>query len=189
MTIKARLTLAVVLLLAVAAAILGSIAIASARDSMIDRVDKQLATIARRPPRGVGPGGPLGRGLGGGPPPDGGGPPQAGAPRRGRRGTLPPGSPLRRGRGGAARPGRGLRGIPALPGTTPQGAADFQETAELLYSPSGRRLLASPSGFPSAPDPLPKLPPIGGAEGQGLIGHARTLPARGGSFDYRVLAV
>jgi two-component system OmpR family sensor kinase len=49
-TIKARLTLAVVLLLVVLTTLLGVVTIRATRASMIDQVDERLASIADRPP-------------------------------------------------------------------------------------------------------------------------------------------
>jgi two-component system OmpR family sensor kinase len=56
MTIRARLTLAVALLLVVATGILGWVVVGAARDSMVDRLDERLAEAAERPFDGPGRG-------------------------------------------------------------------------------------------------------------------------------------
>ncbi len=56
MTIKARLALAVVALLAVATAVLGTVAVTAARDSMVSRIDDRVRAIADRPPVPLPPG-------------------------------------------------------------------------------------------------------------------------------------
>jgi two-component system, OmpR family, sensor kinase len=69
MSIKARLTLAVMVLVVVATAVLGLVVVRSTRASMIEQVDARLDEVGGRPgpPEGFGgPGGPRGRG---GPPP------------------------------------------------------------------------------------------------------------------------
>ena len=63
MTIKARLALAVVALLAVATAVLATVAVTSARDSMVDQIDDRLQEIARRPPMPIPPVGGTPRGA------------------------------------------------------------------------------------------------------------------------------
>lgn len=58
MTIRARLTLAVALLLAVATAVLGWVVVGQAREAMVDRLDERLVDAAERPLREFGrPGG------------------------------------------------------------------------------------------------------------------------------------
>ena len=56
-----------------------------------------------------------------------------------------------------------------------------------VVGPGGQMLLAQPSGFPSAPDPPPRLPPIPGPVATTIEGKIVTLPAIDDSLRYRVL--
>jgi two-component system OmpR family sensor kinase len=62
LTIRARLTLAVVVLVVVATGALGWVVVGAARSSMVDRLDERLLEAQQRPPEGFGFGG---RGQGG----------------------------------------------------------------------------------------------------------------------------
>jgi two-component system OmpR family sensor kinase len=72
-------------------------------------------------------------------------------------------------------------------------AADFgpdvsgRNVALYVISPGGQLLLEQPSGFPNAPDPPPRLPPIPGAVATAMEGTVVTLPAIDDSLRYRVL--
>jgi two-component system OmpR family sensor kinase len=72
-------------------------------------------------------------------------------------------------------------------------AADFgpevsgRNVALYVIGPGGQVLLDQPSGFASAPDPPPRLPPIPGPLASAMEGRIVTLPAVDGSLHYRVL--
>jgi len=72
-------------------------------------------------------------------------------------------------------------------------AADFgpdvsgRNVALYVISPGGQLLLEQPSGFPNAPDPPPRLPPIPGSVATAMEGTVVTLPAIDDSLRYRVL--
>jgi two-component system, OmpR family, sensor kinase len=72
-------------------------------------------------------------------------------------------------------------------------AADFgpdvsgRNVALYVIGPGGQFLLEQPSGFPNAPDPPPRLPPIPGAVATAMEGTVVTLPAIDDSLRYRVL--
>lgn len=72
-------------------------------------------------------------------------------------------------------------------------AADFgpdvsgRNVALYIVGPGGQVLLEQPSGFPNAPDPPPRLPPIPGPVARAMEGTIVTLPAIDDSLRYRVL--
>jgi signal transduction histidine kinase len=72
-------------------------------------------------------------------------------------------------------------------------ASDFgpdvsgRNVALYIIGPGGRLLLEQPSGFPNAPDPPPRLPPIPGPVAKAMEGTVVTLPAVDDSLRYRVL--
>src|SRR5688572_21239925 len=80
------------------------------------------------------------------------------------------------------------------PGSEPARAAvEFgpdvsgRNVAFYVIGPGGQILLDQPSGFPNAPDPPPRLPPIPGPVATAIEGTIVTLPAVDDSLRYRVL--
>jgi two-component system, OmpR family, sensor kinase len=73
------------------------------------------------------------------------------------------------------------------------GTGDFgpdvsgRNVALYVIGAGGQILLEQPSGFPSAPDPPPRLPPIPGPIARAMAGTIVTLPAVDDSLRYRVL--
>jgi two-component system OmpR family sensor kinase len=62
-----------------------------------------------------------------------------------------------------------------------------RNVALFVIGPGGQILLDQPSGFPGAPDPPPRLPPIPGPVATAIEGTIVTLPAVDDSLRYRVL--
>jgi two-component system OmpR family sensor kinase len=62
-----------------------------------------------------------------------------------------------------------------------------RNVAFFVFGPNGQMLLEQPSGFPNAPDPPPRLPPIPGSVATAIEGMIVTLPAVDDSLRYRVL--
>jgi two-component system OmpR family sensor kinase len=176
-TIRARLTIGVALLLLAGFGLLGATVVTTTRAALIEQVDARVraATVHMDSPGPPGHDGDKGedrdRGRGGGP--DG----SRGDDHRGPGAAVfPPNVSLT----STATPN-----LETAAGTT---AADVYQRpiARLVYAPDGRLIDAEPSGYPDAPDPLPVLaisnPAIARLQGQIV-----TLSVQDSDLAYRAL--
>jgi two-component system OmpR family sensor kinase len=167
-TIRARLTIGVALLLLVGFGVLGAVVVTTTRAALVEQVDARIlaATGHLDPPDSPGRG--SGRGWGAGP--DGHHDDDHGDAGR---------SPDLAG-GSASVPAVAPSPIPGASAADPY----QRPIARLVYAPDGTLLDAEPSGYPDAPDPLPALPASGPVP---LDGQIVTLSAANSPLAYRAL--
>lgn len=177
MSIRTRLTIGIVLLLAVTFAVLGGAIVGISRATLTAQVDARVLTSASR---GIPYGYPK-------PPKDG----DSGYGRDGDRDATGNGS---RGNdyGDDHDGDRGKDPPIATPvvaeGTDAEPEDPFERpVAWLVYAPDGSLASAYPSGYPDAPDPLPLLPDPADPAFERLVGRVSTVPAVDGPLRFRVL--
>lgn len=180
MSMRARISLAVGLVI-LATLLLFSLAIVrNARATLIDQVDSQVSDVAKRS-----------MDKHGGPPP--GAKFWMGTPAGERTAPCPAGDP-----DCTDQPTPDTSSVPAgpiVPSPTPAPSAETtsepfrQDVARFIYSANGTLIVNEPSGYHDDPDPPPLLPAIPSAEMDAIVGHIVTLPSTSGSAGagYRVL--
>lgn len=177
MTIRARLTIGVALLLLAGFGLLGVTVVTTTRAALIEQVDARIRAATVRMDTPGPPGhdddkdGDRDRGRGGG---------QSGYRDDDHRdgpgaSALPPNISLT----STATPDLGTAG------TAPTNVYQ-RPIARLVYAPDGRLIEAEPSGYPDAPDPLPILS-ISDPAIQRLQGQIVTLSVQDSDFSYRAL--
>jgi two-component system OmpR family sensor kinase len=169
MTIRARLTAAISLLLLLIVALLGAIIVRASRDTLIQQVDARVmaAAVRMEPGRIPGRGDERDDGRGGDRSSDEGDDDDDGDEPRAVRTVVP------------------------LPAAQPAVGADGEEierpVARIRIAPHGRVVDVQPSGYPDDPDPLPQLPATPG-DLAAMAGRIVTIPATSGDLAYRASA-
>lgn len=173
-SIRTRLALGVALVLAVAFASLGFVLVGSTRATLLDQADDRLVEVSAYALHTKGPpGNPGGYGDDGGFGGNG-----------GYGGDGPYG-----GYGGDAGPGGDGEcvDVAATAEESVYGENAPRSVGEFVFGPDGEAYMLSCTGYADDPDPIPRFPVFPSAEADALVGRIVTLPAVGGSFEYRVL--
>ncbi len=162
MSIRARLTAAISLLLLLIVALLGAVIVRASHDTLIEQVDARVMAAAVRIDQGRLPG----RGDDRGKPRDDHEDDDHERPA----------------------PVRTVVPLPAAqPGVDANGDAIERPVARILISPDGRVADIQPSGYPDKPDPLPQLPATT-RDLAAMAGRILTIPATDGNLSYRASA-
>ena len=172
MSIQARLTLAMALVLTLCLAVLGTVLIRSTRATMVDDIDQEVRSAASRAwamsESDKGESSPVGRG---GPATGQGGPRESDGvdwqPSRDRAGTV-------------VADDTGDRADPSV-GYVKQPVARF------IYTALGVQVAAQPSGYLDDPDPAPEIPAITGDRLAQIVGRIVTVRSADGTTAYRTL--
>ncbi|MGC4108424.1 MAG: HAMP domain-containing sensor histidine kinase [Thermomicrobiales bacterium] len=177
MSMRARISLAVGVVILATLMLFSLVVVRSVRSTLIEQVDSQVMDVSKRSTEKKP-----------GPPPNGSS--NDGTPSASWDWDCPGNDPTCDADTPVASVVAGTQNEP-MPSATPSATASSgpfrQDVARFVFNAAGKMLVNEPSGYRDDPDPLPVLPTIPSAEMNAIVGKIVTLPCEDGGSGFRVL--